>query len=250
VVVLGVHLSVRLRLTRLGRKKRPYYRIIAVDSRAKRDGSYIERIGYYHPLENPPDVLIEGDKALKWLRNGAKPSETVLSLLKREGVWLRFRLERRGLPQAQIDSMMQDWFKAHHKAAPVVQPPEAAAPAAEPVEPTAVETAPETTETTEPVMQEIAVVETSAAEPAEAAEVKIEEASTSVEVVEVKFEEPSLPAEAAEIKIEEASTSVEVVEVKFEEPSLPAEAAEVKIEEASAPAKSVVEEATPPKSDA
>ncbi len=118
-------MSVRLRLTRLGRKKRPYYRIVAIDSRKKRDGAFIERIGYYHPLENPPGVFIDGEKALKWLRTGAKPSETVLNLLKREGIWFRFRLEKRGLPEHQINEMMQEWFKTHNKmmpTAPITEP--------------------------------------------------------------------------------------------------------------------------------
>jgi len=104
---------VRLRLSRLGRKKRPYYRIVAVDSRGKRDGGYIERLGYYHPLENPPAVDIDADKVLKWLRLGAQPSETVLSLLRKEGVWLRFRLEKRKMPESQINELMAQWFAKH-----------------------------------------------------------------------------------------------------------------------------------------
>ena len=106
-------MSVKLRLTRMGRKKRPFYRIIAVDSRRKRDGAYIDRIGIYHPLENPPVVEVDADKALKWLRCGAQPSDTVRSLLRKEGVWLRFRLEKRGLPETQINQMMVEWFAAH-----------------------------------------------------------------------------------------------------------------------------------------
>lgn len=108
-------MSVKLRLSRMGRKKRPYYRIVAVDSRRKRDGAFIERVGYYHPLDNPIKVEIEADKALKWLRDGAIPSDTVLSLFRREGLWLRFRLEKRGLPETQIDQMMNDWFTTHKK---------------------------------------------------------------------------------------------------------------------------------------
>ena len=99
----------------MGRKKRPYYRIVAVDSRRKRDGAFIDRIGYYHPIETPVTLLIDADKALKWLRVGAIPSDTVLSLFKKEGVWLRYRLERRGLPEAQINSMMNEWFVKHGK---------------------------------------------------------------------------------------------------------------------------------------
>ncbi|MFH0765032.1 MAG: 30S ribosomal protein S16 [Calditrichota bacterium] len=122
-------MAVRLRLTRMGRKKRPFYRIVAVDSRVKRDGAYIEKVGYYHPLDEPPTIVIDGDKALKWLRDGAQPSNTVVSLLRREGVWLRFRLEKRGLPETQINDMMADWFAKHKPAAapaPVIPTVEAA----------------------------------------------------------------------------------------------------------------------------
>jgi len=94
----------------LGRKKRPYYRIIAVDSRKKRDGAYLEKIGYYHPLDDPPGIKVDADKALKWLRVGAQPSDTVRSLLRREGIWLRFRMEKRGLTEDQINEAMIEWF--------------------------------------------------------------------------------------------------------------------------------------------
>ena len=104
-------MGVRLRLMRMGRKKRPYYRIVAVDGRKKRDGAYLEWLGYYHPLEDPPSVKVDAERTLKWLRTGAKPSETVLSLLRRVGIWYRFRLEKRGLPETQIESMMMEWFE-------------------------------------------------------------------------------------------------------------------------------------------
>jgi len=94
----------------MGRKKRPFYRIVAVDSRRKRDGAYLEKIGFYHPLDDPATVNIDGEKALKWLRNGAQPSNTVLSLLRNEGVWYRFLLEKRKLPEDQIETMMVEWM--------------------------------------------------------------------------------------------------------------------------------------------
>jgi small subunit ribosomal protein S16 len=163
----------------MGRKKRPYYRIVAVDSRAKRDGACIERLGYYHPMDTPATVLIEGDKALKWLRDGAIPSQTVLSLFKREGLWLRHRLEKRGLPQAQIDTMMGEWFAIHKKTA-----------AAPGVAPKAKKAAPAK------VSAELVVVETVAAEPAvepvaAAESPAVEAAPVEVEAVaEAPVEEP------------------------------------------------------------
>ncbi|MBC8466085.1 30S ribosomal protein S16 [bacterium] len=112
---------VRLRLTRMGRKKRPYYRIIAVDKRNRRDGACIERLGYYHPLNDPFTVSIDGEKALKWLRLGAIPSDTVRSLLRKEGIWYRFLLEKRKLPENQIEEMMSEWFAKHSKSSDTVK---------------------------------------------------------------------------------------------------------------------------------
>ncbi len=108
---------VKLRLTRIGRKKQPYYRIIAVDSRKKRDGTFLDRIGYYHPLEDPAGIKIDADKALKWLRVGAQPTNTVRSLLRRQGVWYRFLLEKRKLPEAQIETLMSEWMTSHASSA-------------------------------------------------------------------------------------------------------------------------------------
>jgi small subunit ribosomal protein S16 len=77
---------VRIRLQRRGRKKKPSYRVVVADSRAPRDGAFIEIIGHYDPLTDPATVEIDEEKALKWLRQGAKPSETVAGLLKRQGI--------------------------------------------------------------------------------------------------------------------------------------------------------------------
>jgi len=111
---------VKIRLSRIGRKKRPFYRIVVVDSHKRRDSDYIERIGYYHPLDNPATVEIDGEAALKWLRNGAQPTDTVHSLFQREGIWLRFKLEKRNLPEEKINELMAEWMAAHAKKAPVV----------------------------------------------------------------------------------------------------------------------------------
>ena len=82
---------VRLRLQRFGRKKRPFYRIVAADARAPRDGEFVEIVGHYDPLPDPPIINIYEDKALKWLRRGAQPTDTVLSLLKKTGIWDKFK---------------------------------------------------------------------------------------------------------------------------------------------------------------
>ncbi len=74
---------VKMRLKRIGAKKAPTYRIVIADSRSPRDGRFIEQIGYYNPLTNPADVKIDAEKAKAWLANGAQPTETVRSLLKK-----------------------------------------------------------------------------------------------------------------------------------------------------------------------
>lgn len=79
-------MAVKIRLKRMGAKKRPFYRIVVADSRAPRDGRFIEEIGFYNPVSEPKEVKIDQEKAQKWLSNGAKPTETVRILLKNNGI--------------------------------------------------------------------------------------------------------------------------------------------------------------------
>lgn len=74
----------------MGSKKAPFYRVVAADSRSPRDGRIIESIGYYNPTKNPAEVKIDAELALKWLNNGAQPSDTVRTLLSKEGVLKAF----------------------------------------------------------------------------------------------------------------------------------------------------------------
>ena len=76
---------VKIRLKRMGMKKKPFYRIVITDSRSSRDGACIEEIGYYNPLVNPAEIKIDGDRAKYWLGVGAQPSDTVRALLKKGG---------------------------------------------------------------------------------------------------------------------------------------------------------------------
>lgn len=95
-------MAVKLRLTRMGRKKRPFYRIVAVDSRVRRDGQYIEAVGTYNPLTNPATLEVDQAVALKWLGNGAQATDTVRSLLSRAGVLLAHDLGKRGASEEQV----------------------------------------------------------------------------------------------------------------------------------------------------
>lgn len=77
---------VKIRLQRVGRKKKPAYRVVVADSRAPRDGAFIEIIGNYDPLTDPATIVIHEEKALKWIRQGAQPTRTVAGLLKKLGI--------------------------------------------------------------------------------------------------------------------------------------------------------------------
>ncbi len=83
-------MAVKLRLKRMGAKKRPFYRIVAADSRNKRDGKVIEEIGYYNPIVEPAEVKIDVDLAQKWLSNGAIPTDTVRNIFKKQGIMKKF----------------------------------------------------------------------------------------------------------------------------------------------------------------
>ena len=91
-------MAVRIRLQRHGRKKRPFYRLVAADARAQRDGVFLERLGHYNPMTDPADVFIDEEKALKWLRRGAQPSDTAKRLLTQNGILMKFEYEKLGKP--------------------------------------------------------------------------------------------------------------------------------------------------------
>ena len=87
-------MAVKLRLTRMGAKKRPSYRIVATDSRARRDGEYLELVGTYDPIAS--ETKIDESVALKWLRTGAQPSDTVKNLFSKAGIMKKFADEKQG----------------------------------------------------------------------------------------------------------------------------------------------------------
>lgn len=83
-------MSVKIRMRRMGSKRKPFYRIVVADSRMPRDGCFIEEVGYYNPLTNPDEVKLEEDKIFEWLEKGAQPSDTVRSLLSKAGLMTRY----------------------------------------------------------------------------------------------------------------------------------------------------------------
>lgn len=121
-------MSVKIRLTRHGRKKIPFYRVIVADSRSPRDGRFIEQLGTYDPMKDPGELIINEEATLQWLKQGAQPSETVRGLLKsKSGVWEKFRPgEGKTLRVQQVEAAQI----ARNKAAKTAKPAEAAETAA------------------------------------------------------------------------------------------------------------------------
>ena len=84
-------MAVKIRLSRQGKKKAPFYRLVVADSRSPRDGKFIELIGTYNPMTDPATVTINEERALHWLKNGALPSDTARGLLRKQGIWDKFQ---------------------------------------------------------------------------------------------------------------------------------------------------------------
>ena len=93
-------MAVKLRLKRMGSKQRPFYRIVAADSRSPRDGRFIETVGTYEPIYKDNNIKVDEEKALKWLNNGAIPTDTVKNLLSKSGVWAKFKAPKSNKKEA------------------------------------------------------------------------------------------------------------------------------------------------------
>jgi len=101
--------STTIRLTRMGRRKRPFYRLVVTDSRNRRDGASLANLGYYNPFVEPLEVKLHEDEIIAWLRKGATVSGTARALMRREGILYRWELERRGLPAEEIAAKVAAW---------------------------------------------------------------------------------------------------------------------------------------------
>ena len=103
-------MAVKLRLQRLGRKKRAFYRLVAIDSRRKRDGLEIERLGWFNPVCSKNDnINIKEDRVLHWLEKGAQPSETVHGLFRRLGLNYKWHLMKQGMKGLELDKLIEEW---------------------------------------------------------------------------------------------------------------------------------------------
>jgi small subunit ribosomal protein S16 len=101
----------------MGKKKKPFYRIVAADSKSPRDGRFIEMVGTYDPIATPHKVDYKEERILYWLSNGAQPTDTVRSLLRGKGLWLKWTLIKQGADDAKIASEMDAWQNAQEEKA-------------------------------------------------------------------------------------------------------------------------------------
>jgi len=100
---------VKLRLRRMGRNKMPVYKIVAADSRARRDGRFIESVGQYNPNFHPAKVELDESRAIYWLKNGAQPTLTVRNLLSGKGLMLKYHLMKKGADEQKISAELSKW---------------------------------------------------------------------------------------------------------------------------------------------
>lgn len=104
-------MPVKLRLRRQGRSKAPHYAIVAADARAPRDGRIIEKLGFYNPVTSPGQVYVDHEAALKWLKTGAQPTNTVRSLLRHAGVTVKFALFKQGKSEEEAEKIFNRWWE-------------------------------------------------------------------------------------------------------------------------------------------
>jgi len=101
--------SVKIRLTRMGRRNRPFYRVVVADSRSRRDGRFIEQIGTYDPIKENNNFSVQEDRVFHWLKVGAQPSDTVKRMLSKEGIMLKWHLENSNISEDQKKIELQKW---------------------------------------------------------------------------------------------------------------------------------------------
>lgn len=124
-------MAVKIRLTRLGKKKQPTYRVVVMDSRKTRDGQYIEQLGFYDPRQEPSLIQIDNERALHWLTTGAQPTERAKKLLEISGAWTQFKIAKGEIHTVGGDAPKEKSPKAKTSEA---KTPEAKAPEAETLE--------------------------------------------------------------------------------------------------------------------
>ena len=233
-------MPVRIRLQRHGKKGKPFYWVVAADARSKRDGKYLEKLGTYNPNTNPATVDLNVDASVKWLQNGAEPTNTAKAILSNKGVLLKHHLvkgvAKGALTEEQVEERFAQWLAEKEKAAQALNSSIDKAKADAKAK--ALEAEKEANEkraaaiaaanTPEPEVSEEPAAE-AATEEAPAAEAATEEAPVAEAATE---EAPAEEAPAAEAAVEEAPAEEEVP--AEEAPAEEAPAAEAETEEAPA----------------
>ena len=102
-------MAVRIRLKRMGRKKRPFYRLVAIDSKKRRDGLEVERLGWYNPVEKDFSYNMNEERVLYWLSQGAQPSDTVSGLFRRSGLSYKWDLIKKGIENDKVEDLLSKW---------------------------------------------------------------------------------------------------------------------------------------------
>ena len=208
-------MSVKIRLQRHGKKGKPFYWIVAADARAKRDGRYLEKLGTYNPNTNPATVNLDIDGAVKWLQDGAQPTDTAKTILSYKGAMLKNHLVggvRKGaLTEEQAEEKFQAWVD--QKAGKVASKEETVAKAKLDVKAKALEAEKAVNEARvaaaiEEVVEEVAEV----APEAEVAEEVVAEAAPEAEVAEEVVAEVAPEAEVTEEVVAEVAPEAEVTE--------------------------------------
>lgn len=232
-------MSVRLRLRRLGRKGRPYYHIVAADARARRDGRYLEKIGTYDPVANPAAIIVDHEATIKWLQNGAQPSNTVKAILRYTGVNLKFALIKQGKSEEEIERIFGKWQE--EKEAKISSKKdnlreESRSKKADALKAEAAVRANKAAAIAKKNQVEEPVVEAPAEEAAEAPAAEAEApAAEAVEAPAAEAEAPAVEAEAPAAEAEAPAAEAEA-EAPAAEAEAPAAEAEAPAAEAEAPA--------------
>jgi small subunit ribosomal protein S16 len=183
----------------MGRKKRPFYRMIVLDNRKRRDGAYLANLGFYNPFCEPHEVKLHEDEIISWLSKGATVSETAKSLLRSEGVLYRYSLVRQGLAAADIETRMTEWrASAEAGQAQREQAATAKAAAKKAAEEAELKAAAEAKAAEEAAVAAAAAAEVKAVAEAAAAEAAAEAAAAAAEATEEGA------AEAAETKTDDS----------------------------------------------
>ncbi len=211
-------MATKLRLQRRGRKNYPFYQIIVADSRAPRDGKYIERIGSYNPNTHPATITLDFDRALYWLQTGAQPSDTVRNILSNEGVFMKKHLlggvAKGAFDEAEAEKRFESWKNNKQQAAQTLKNKDAEKLRAE--EKSRLDAEKEVNKTRAEALAKKKAEELAANAPAVEAEETAESSTEEAPVAEVK-ETPVEETPAVEVKVEAEAEEDSVTEEKAED---------------------------------